>query len=74
MASKFSIPLIIWGKFCNRVWKYQKSDNQKYLNKQWFQNYGVTNNTLAEDWISPELTKRKMSSYLGYKSFSEKNI
>ena len=75
VASKFSIPLIIWGE--NSAIEYgniKKSDNQKYLNKQWFQNYGVTNNTLAEDWISPELTKRKMSSYLGYKSFSEKKI
>ena len=75
VASKFAIPLIIWGE--NSALEYgniKKNDNQKYLDKQWFKNYGVTNNTLAEDWISPGLTRGKMSSYLSYKSFSKKNV
>ena len=75
VASKFNIPYIIWGE--NSALEYgniKKKDNQKYLNKEWYKKYGVTNNTSAEDWISAELTRKKMSSYLSYKSFPQKNL
>ncbi len=75
VASKFNIPYIIWGE--NSAIEYgniKKNDNQKYLDKRWYKKYGVTNNTVAEDWISKNLPKEKLSSYMGYKSFSKKNI
>jgi N-acetyl sugar amidotransferase len=74
VASHFKIPYVIWGE--NSAVEYgnlKQKENQKILDKKWFKNYGVTNNTTASDWVSKNLSKKKMSSYFDYKSYAKDN-
>ena len=66
MSVNFAIPLVVWGE--NSAFEYG-SDEEKYkgfkLDVEWIKNYGVTQNTLAGDWISDDLTRKELTPYFG---------
>lgn len=78
VALKFDIPLVIWGE--NSAQEYGLSRNKKIqggiFNNEWIKNCGVTNGTIAKDWISKDLTERDLVSYFGPtdKILKSKNI
>ena len=64
VASHFKIPYVIWGE--NSAVEYgnlKQKENQKILDKKWFKNYGVTNNTTASDWVSKNLSKKNVKLF-----------
>jgi N-acetyl sugar amidotransferase len=77
IARNFRIPLIIWGENSAKEYGYKKKNHlfKKSLDKEWVKNYGVTNSTLAEDWIDKEINLKNIILYsdkqnLNYKSYS----
>lgn len=77
IAYKFDIPLVLWGE--NSAMEYG-ADNSNTLgvemNREWLLAHGVTNGTVAEDWIDSDLTAKDMSPYLWVSDseLQEKNI
>ena len=66
IAEKFEIPLIIWGE--NSAFEYSGSEPEKtgfMLTKSWLKKFGVTNNTTAQDWVGPNLSKKELTPYFG---------
>lgn len=64
IAASFGIPLIVWGE--NSAFEYGTDDEALTgfkLNSNWLKKFGVTNGTVAEDWVSEELTKKELSPY-----------
>lgn len=64
LAVNLSIPLIVWGE--NSAQEYggdAKSINDFILSKDWFEKYGVTNGTKAENWISRNINKKNLTPY-----------
>ncbi len=63
MAQYFKVSLIVWGE--NSAFEYggEKKDFNKYINSNWIRNYGATNGTKMEDWISKDLSKNDLSPY-----------
>ena len=64
IAINFKIPMILWGE--NSAYEYGGKESLKgvKLNREWLKRYGVTNGTVAEDWIDEELTIDSLSPYL----------
>lgn len=77
IAYKFDIPLVLWGE--NSAMEYG-TDHLNTLgfemNREWLLAHGVTNGTVAEDWIDSDLTIKDMSPYLWVSDsdLREKNI
>lgn len=66
IAVKFKIPLIIWGE--NSAFEYGSDSDRETgfkLDREWFEKYGVTHGTHAEDWISENLTRKELTPYFG---------
>ncbi len=66
IASKFNIPLIIWGE--NSAEEYgsaHEEDVGHRLTRDWVSKYGVTNGTSLEDWVSDELDEKSLLIYKG---------
>ncbi len=66
MASRFKIPLIVWGE--NSAFEYgskKKNDIGHKLDESWINTYGVTNGTTAIDWVDNELDKKSLTAYFG---------
>ena len=64
LAINFKIPLILWGE--NGAFEYGGSDEMLKgveLNHAWLKRYGVTNGTIAEDWVDEDLTRQEMAPY-----------
>ena len=64
IALKFEIPLILWGE--NSATEYGGDDVTTLgheMNRAWLLKYGVTNGTVAEDWIDEDLSAKDMSPY-----------
>ena len=64
VAVKFNIPLIIWGE--NSAFEYGGDDKllQGFsLTHSWLKKYGVTQGTIAEDWIDDELSSSDLKPY-----------
>lgn len=63
LATKFKIPLILWGE--NSADEYGGENNLKglKLNREWLLKYGVTNGTCHSDWIDNELTEKDLAPY-----------
>ena len=63
IASSLKIPLVIYGE--NSAVEY--GGNKKYhsykINSEWIRKFGVNDGTTAEDWISPELSKKDLLPY-----------
>ncbi len=64
IATKFKIPLIIWGE--NSADEYGGENDLKglRLNRKWLLKYGVTNGTCHSDWIDKELSEKDLSPYI----------
>ena len=64
LAINFQIPLVMWGE--NSAFEYGGDDEMlkgSRLTTAWLKEYGVTNGTVAEDWIDDELSKSDLVSY-----------
>ena len=77
IAFNFNIPLIVWGE--NSDHEYggtKKQHNDFHLNKSWFEKFGVTHGTTADDWVSNDLTKKNLEAYFSpsFNDLKEKNI
>lgn len=61
IAQKFKIPLIIWGENSAAEYGLRKSQKlQLTMNKEWINNYGVTNNTNVSFWKDKFLVEKKL--------------
>ncbi len=64
IAVKFNIPLIVWGE--NSAFEYGGTKEEQTgfkLDKAWYNKFGVTHGTVAQDWISDEISKKNMEPY-----------
>ncbi len=64
MAIKFKIPLVLWGE--NSAMEYGgKGENTLgfKMTRDWLKTYGVTQGTLAQDWVSDDLSEKDLSAY-----------
>ncbi|HME41640.1 MAG TPA: N-acetyl sugar amidotransferase [Syntrophorhabdales bacterium] len=64
IAVKFDIPLVIWGE--NSAFEYGGDDDAEKtfnLDSRWVERYGVTQGTVARDWISSDLTSEALVPY-----------
>lgn len=68
LALKLKIPLIIWGE--NSAFEYGDDTDEKFgfrMNSYWYNKFGVTHGTTADDWISKNLTISELIPYFGPK-------
>ena len=66
IAVNFRIPLVIWGE--NSAFEYGDATEERMgfkLDSNWFRKYGVTGGTIAEDWVSPSLSRKELAAYFG---------
>ena len=64
VAVNFRIPLILWGE--NSAFEYGGEDKilQGFsLTHSWLKKYGVTNGTIAQDWIDNDLSPSDLRPY-----------
>ncbi len=63
LATKFKIPLILWGE--NSADEYGGEEDLKglKLNHKWLLKYGVTNGTTHLDWVDAELSENDLTPY-----------
>jgi len=66
IASRFRIPLVVWGE--NSAFEYgsEGEENQGFkLDAAWLRKFGVTQGTTAADWISEKLSGKDLTPYFG---------
>jgi N-acetyl sugar amidotransferase len=66
IASRFDIPLVIWGE--NSATEYGNESDQNTgfkLDAKWLKKYGVSHGTTARDWVSKRLTEKDLTPYFG---------
>lgn len=66
IAVCYDIPLIVWGE--NSAVEYGGTDEAlkgEELTAAWLKQYGVSQGTVARDWLSPELSLQDLSPYRG---------
>ena len=65
IATNFKIPIIVWAENTAKEYGYKKKSDLKknFLDKNWVKNYGVTNETLAEDWLDNEIGLKNIILY-----------
>jgi N-acetyl sugar amidotransferase len=64
LATRFSIPLVVWGE--NSAFEYGGTKDQRQgfkLDSNWLKRYGVTHGTTATDWISDDLNQKALTPY-----------
>lgn len=64
LATKFKIPLIIWGENSADEYGGEKELKGLRLNHKWLLKYGVTNGTSHSDWIDEELSEKDLAPYV----------
>ena len=64
LATKFKIPLILWGENSADEYGGEKELKGLSLNHKWLLKYGVTNGTSHVDWIDEELSEKDLSPYV----------
>ncbi len=77
IASKFEIPLIVYGENSASEYGYEKfSDTGLYLNDSWVKKYGVNHNTTNNDWHDKILKNKDTIAYNneGNRSFKPLSI
>ncbi|MEA3314525.1 MAG: N-acetyl sugar amidotransferase [Campylobacterota bacterium] len=63
-ALKYGINLIVWAENSALEYGGSKNDRAKFrMDYDWIKKYGVTNGTVAEDWVDEELTLKDVTSY-----------
>lgn len=64
IAVNYKIPLVLWGE--NSGMEYGGNESALLgfkMTRSWLKTYGVTQGTVAADWIDDELTKKDLSIY-----------
>lgn len=62
IATKFNIPLVLWGENSGVEYGGNTALGAE-MNNEWLLTYGVTQGTIADDWISNQLSAKDLSSY-----------
>ena len=63
-ALRYNINLIVWAENSALEYGGSEDDRNKFrMDYDWIKKYGVTNGTVAEDWIGGELTLEDIGSY-----------
>lgn len=65
VAVKFKIPLVLWGE--NSGAEYGGSGSEVLghkMSRKWLEAYGVTQGTVAEDWVSEGLSLKDLAPYI----------
>ena len=63
LATRFNIPLILWGENSADEYGGEEGLKGQKLNHNWLLKYGVTNGTSHLDWIDKELSKKDLAPY-----------
>lgn len=66
LAVRYRIPLVVWGE--NSAFEYGGTEEEKTgfkLDAAWLKKFGVTQGTVARDWVGPGLTEKEMIPYFG---------
>jgi N-acetyl sugar amidotransferase len=66
IASRFRIPLVIWGE--NAAFEYGSAGGENTgfrLDAAWLRKFGVTQGTTAADWVSADLSAKDLTPYFG---------
>lgn len=63
IAIKFHIPLILWGENSGVEYGGRVALGHQ-MNREWLLHYGVTQGTLAQDWVSDKLSLKNLSPYI----------
>ena len=64
LAVRFDIPLVIYGE--NTAIEYGTEDDSlvgAHLDDRWFETFGVTAGTTADDWIDDDLSRQDLAAY-----------
>lgn len=64
VAINFKIPLVLWGE--NSGMEYGGTDKNTLgfrMDSAWLKKYGVTQGTVAQDWVSDQLSLKDLSVY-----------
>ncbi len=64
IAVQFRIPLVVWGE--NSAFEYGGKEDERtgfQLNDRWQKKYGVTQGTIASDWVADDLTAKELTAY-----------
>jgi N-acetyl sugar amidotransferase len=65
VAMRFKIPLVLWGE--NSAVEYGGNDRALMgfsMNREWLKKFGVTQGTVAEDWVDEHLSLKDLSAYI----------
>ncbi len=63
-ALRYDINLIVWAENSALEYGGSKDDRNKFrMDYDWIKKYGVTNGTVAEDWVDENLTLKDLESY-----------
>lgn len=66
IASRFRIPLVVWGENSATEYGSAGDENQGFrLDGDWLRKFGVTQGTTAADWVSQELSAKDLVPYFG---------
>ena len=75
LAKKFKIPYIFWGENSAKEYGGSKKDRKlKFLDSKWIKKYGINFNTMAEDWVDGDLTKKDLAPFIKEKSSNNKGM
>ena len=75
IATKMNIPLILWGE--NPGFEYgskKKSFQGEYMTMAWRKVYGVTEGTIAKNWVDKNLSLHDLSPYLWPSENNKKKV
>ena len=64
LATKFEIPLVLWGENSANEYGGEKELKGQSLNHEWLLKFGVTNGTNHSDWIEEELSEKDLTPYV----------
>jgi N-acetyl sugar amidotransferase len=64
LATKFEIPLVLWGENSANEYGGEKELKGQSLNHKWLLKFGVTNETNHSDWIDEELSEKDLTPYI----------
>lgn len=64
MALRHDIKLIVWAENSALEYGGSEEDRNKFkMDYDWIRKYGVTNGTVAEDWVDENITLKEINSY-----------
>lgn len=65
VAVNYKIPLVLWGENSGMEYGGSNSDLLGFqMNNEWLKTYGVTQGTIAENWVNNDLLLKDLSSYV----------